>query len=59
MRSRFITILVIIFAAIGGLYTVLSLTHVGQGEVGVVYTMRDGVQEEVLMPGLPVGREPG
>ena len=51
MRSRFITILVIIFAAIGGLYTVLSLTHVGQGEVGVVYTMRDGVQEEVLMPG--------
>ena len=38
-------------AITGGIYTVASLTKVDQGEVGVVYTMKDGVQEETLPPG--------
>ncbi|RGE56157.1 prohibitin family protein [Eisenbergiella massiliensis] len=51
MKGKFIAILVAIIAVLGGLYTVISITRVGQGEVGVVYTMKDGVQEEVLVPG--------
>ena len=35
----------------GGIYAALSLTRVGQGEVGVVYSMNGGVQEETLSPG--------
>lgn len=39
-------------AVIGGaIFTVMSLTRVGQGEVGVVYSMKGGVQEETLSPG--------
>ena len=38
-------------AVIGGGYVVSSLEKVGQGEVGVVYTMADGVDEETLNPG--------
>lgn len=38
-------------AVIGGIYTTMSLTRVGQGEVGVVYSMKNGVREEVLNPG--------
>ena len=38
-------------AVIGGIYTVSSLTRVGQGEVGVVYSMKEGVREETLGPG--------
>lgn len=51
IKSWIISI-IILAAIIGGAYTVLSLTHVGQGEVGVVWTARDGAQEEVLSPGL-------
>lgn len=40
-----------LIAVIGGVYTVMSFTYVGQGEVGVVYSMKDGVQEDVLSPG--------
>lgn len=41
----------ILAAVVGAGYTVMSLTHVGQGEVGVVYSMKDGVQDETLGPG--------
>lgn len=41
-----------LFAVVGGFFTVMSLTFVGQGEVGVVYSMKDGVQEDVLTPGV-------
>lgn len=41
-----------ILAVAGGIYTCTSMTHVGQGEVGVVWTARSGVREEVLQPGL-------
>lgn len=38
-------------AVIGGGYVISSMEKVGQGEVGVVYTMKDGVDEETLNPG--------
>lgn len=44
--------LVVCLALVGGLITILSLASVGQGEVGVVWTMKNGVQEEVLTPGI-------
>ena len=36
---------------VAGVYGAMSLTQVGQGEVGVVYSMKGGVQEETLGPG--------
>ena len=47
MKNRILLAVVIIIAIIGGGVTVMSLASVGQGEVGVVWTMADGVQEEV------------
>lgn len=52
MKSKKWIIVVIVLAAIlGGAYTVKSTKVVGQGEVGVVYSMKGGVQEETLPPG--------
>ncbi|WP_317347497.1 prohibitin family protein [Blautia argi] len=38
-------------AIAGGIYVGMSMTKVDQGEVGVVYTMKEGVQKETLNPG--------
>lgn len=43
---------VIVIALAGGIITLMSLNTVGQGEVGVVWTMADGVREETLGPGI-------
>ena len=43
--------IVVLIALIGGFFTVKSLKRVGQGEVGVIYSMKDGVQDETLGPG--------
>ena len=55
MRSKAIGIIAAIVigaaAVAGGVYVAMSLEKVGQGEVGVVYTMKNGVQEETLGPG--------
>lgn len=51
MKNKIIAGIVIAAAVIGGTYTCMSLTRVGQGEVGVVYSMKDGVKEETLNPG--------
>lgn len=51
MKGKTITGIVIAVAVIGGAYTVKSTTRVGQGEVGVVYTAKEGVQEKTLSPG--------
>ena len=51
MSKSLIAAGIIAVGIVGGAYTVMSLEHVGQGEVGVVYTMKDGVQEETLSPG--------
>lgn len=39
-------------AVAGGVVTVMSLESIEQGEVGVVWTAADGVQEETLGPGI-------
>lgn len=44
--------IIVLAAIIGGVFTVKSMRRVGQGEVGVVYSMKDGVQEETLSPGM-------
>ena len=39
-------------AICGGVYVATSLTYVGQGEVGVVYSMKNGVEDNTLSPGV-------
>lgn len=39
-------------AICGGVYVATSLTYVGQGEVGVVYSMKNGVEDSTLSPGV-------
>lgn len=51
MKKIGIIIAVIVIALIGGTITVKSLHRVGQGEVGVVYSMKGGVKDETLNPG--------
>lgn len=51
MKGKVIEIIVIIVALIGGIFTIKSLKRVDQGEVGVVYSMKDGIQKETLDPG--------
>lgn len=50
--NKFLSVLVLIIALIGGGIAVASVESVGQGEVGVVWTMSDGVREDVLTPGI-------
>lgn len=49
--KKIIAGIVIAVALIGGVITVMSLEKVDQGEVGVVWTMGDGAQEETLSSG--------
>lgn len=49
--KKFIVAVVVIAGFIGGIFTVMSLERVGQGEVGVVWTAKSGVKEETLNPG--------
>lgn len=51
MKRVLTIVLVVIVALIGGVVTVKSLHRVGQGEVGVVYSMHSGVKDETLSPG--------
>ena len=51
MKKIGIIVAVVIIAVIGGVFTVKSLHRVGQGEVGVVYSMKNGVKEETMKPG--------
>jgi len=52
MKSKKLLIVIIVLIAVcGGIYTVASMKAVGQGEVGVVYSMKGGVQEKTLPPG--------
>lgn len=51
MKKVFVTC-VCSAAVIGGIVTCMSMTKVGQGEVGVVWTAKSGVQEDVLAPGV-------
>lgn len=51
MKAKIVGIIIGVAVVAGGVYTVSSLTRVGQGEVGVVYSMKGGVQEKTLSPG--------
>lgn len=47
-----VIVIALIIAIIGGIFVCTSMTKVGQGEVGVVWTSWNGVQKEVLNPGM-------
>jgi regulator of protease activity HflC (stomatin/prohibitin superfamily) len=51
MRNAIIAIALVV-AIIGGIFVCMSMTKVGQGEVGVVWTAANGVQKETLSPGI-------
>ena len=42
----------IIVAIIGGIFTCMSMTSIGQGEVGVVWTSWEGARQETLSTGM-------
>lgn len=52
MKIKIVIAIIVVAAIVGGVFTCTSMTHVGQGEVGVVWTAGSGVQDEVLSPGL-------
>ena len=50
--SKIIALVVVVAALIGGIYAVCSMEYIEAGEVGIVYSMRNGVQDEVLQQGV-------
>lgn len=44
--------LIVVVAIIGGIFCVCSMERIGAGEVGVVYSMKGGVQDELLQQGM-------
>lgn len=51
MKAKIVGVIIALAVIAGGAYCTLSLTKVGQGEVGVVYSMKGGVKEDTLGPG--------
>ena len=51
MKAKVVGVLIGIAVVAGAAMLIKCGTYVGQGEVGVVYSMKDGVQEETLSPG--------
>jgi len=51
MKAKVVGVIVGLVVIGAAAWAVMSGTYVGQGEVGVVYTMSDGVQDETLSPG--------
>ena len=51
MKARVVGVIIGLVVIGAAAWAVMSGTYVGQGEVGVVYTMADGVQDETLSPG--------
>lgn len=49
---RGIIALIVVVAIIGGVFCVCSMERIGAGEVGVVYSMKGGVKDEVLQQGM-------
>lgn len=50
--SKILGVVIIIIAVLGGIFCVASMERIEAGEVGVVYSMRGGVQDEVLQQGV-------
>ena len=53
MKGKVIAAIVgaVVVVVAGAGYVATSLTNVGQGEVGIVWTMKDGVQDKTLKSG--------
>lgn len=51
MKTKVVGVIIGLAVVGAAAWAVLSGTYVGQGELGVVYTMSSGVQEETLDPG--------
>lgn len=51
MKAKVVGVIIGLAVIGAAAWAVMSGTYVGQGEVGVVYTMSDGVQDETLSPG--------
>lgn len=51
MKRTVVGVIIALAVVAGGAYAALSGTYVGQGEVGVVWSVKDGVQEKTLDPG--------
>ena len=51
MKAKVVGVIIGLVVIGAAAWAVMSGTYVGQGEVGVVYTMSDGVQDETLSPG--------
>ena len=51
MKAKIVGVIIALAVIAGGAYCALSLTKVGQGEVGVAYSMKGGVKEDTLGPG--------
>lgn len=51
MKAKVVGVIIGLVVIGAAAWAVMSGTYVGQGEVGVVYTMADGVQDETLSPG--------
>lgn len=51
MKAKIVGVIIALAVIAGGAYCALSLTKVGQGEIGVVYSMKGGVKEDTLGPG--------
>lgn len=49
---RGIIALIVVVTIIGGVFCVCSMERIGAGEVGVVYSMKGGVKDEVLQQGM-------
>lgn len=51
MKAKVVGVIIGLVVVGAAAWAVMSGTYVGQGEVGVVYTMSDGIQDETLSPG--------
>lgn len=47
-----IVAIIVVIAIIGGVFCVCSMERIGAGEVGVVYSMKGGVKDELLQQGM-------
>lgn len=52
MKKNIFAVIICLVAVIGGIFCVMSMERIGAGEVGVVYSMRGGVKDEVLQQGV-------
>lgn len=52
MNEKIYMVVIVILAVIGGVFTCMSMERIDAGEVGVIYSLRGGVKDEVLQQGM-------